>query len=556
MLKVYLVETIRWCRSTSATRWKRRRASAASATPAGSNRARSELPQCRPDVLLSDLGLPDGDGTELIGELSHAPAIDGVWHPHILVFSVFGDEARVIQAIEAGADGYFLKGCTADELIRAVEQAARGESPISPAIARHLLKRFRDDGYSDSGFREPSFGPDTAPAPLTGPMDLEAPVAQRHRGQRPRARGAAPGGPGLRQRGDRRAAAHHATPGRDPRAQRLPQAAAWAARTGRRPGELAATTGPDARVTPRPPDCVFRTLASLLLALLLVFAAAAAQRRASAVELREALLLENGRERPVMLPDSWEASAPQRRGTVRYRLCCPMSRCAGRPRRCSCRARQRLRAGAERPDPAERRRCPARRGRALALAAAAAAAGRRAARERQRARHRAVRRAVARAGPVDGVGGPMDELQPLYARLHDHQVRGAWLVAASATVMGALALLLAWRARRFVYACFGAASLLWAWRMSGMQVDGGPWTPLRDRAAARVLRLVRRADGALRAGRGGARHARGARRAERLGGGGTRAGGRPWWPSRRRWRARCCWSARCWWRSGCWRCCW
>lgn len=136
--------------------------------------ARAELPQCRPDVLLSDLGLPDGDGTELIGELSHAPAIDGVWHPHILVFSVFGDEARVIHAIEAGADGYFLKGCTGGELVRAVEQAARGESPISPAIARHLLKRFRDDGHLDSGFRDSGFGAEL-PDATTGLMDLTAP---------------------------------------------------------------------------------------------------------------------------------------------------------------------------------------------------------------------------------------------------------------------------------------------------------------------------------------------------------------------------------------------
>jgi DNA-binding NarL/FixJ family response regulator len=123
--------------------------------------AREELPRTRPDVLLSDLGLPDGDGTELIGELSHAPAIEGVWHPHILVFSVFGDEARVINAIAAGADGYFLKGCSADELVRAVEQAARGESPISPTIARHLLKRFRDEGIGDDKLAEPDDG--TAP---------------------------------------------------------------------------------------------------------------------------------------------------------------------------------------------------------------------------------------------------------------------------------------------------------------------------------------------------------------------------------------------------------
>ena len=142
--------------------------------------ARDELPRLRPDVLLSDLGLPDGDGTELIAELSAAPAIEGVWHPHILVFSVFGDEIRVLRAIEAGADGYFLKGCTTEELVVAVEQAARGESPISPAIARQLLKRFE-------GRAEPAAAPPAAPEPA-GPegdfdaaLGLEAPlVASRH----------------------------------------------------------------------------------------------------------------------------------------------------------------------------------------------------------------------------------------------------------------------------------------------------------------------------------------------------------------------------------------
>lgn len=113
------------------------------------SKARAELPECRPDVLLSDLGLPDGDGTELIRELNarrHAG-----WHPHILVFSVFGDESRVIHAIEAGADGYFLKGCPDRELVQAVQCASHGESPISPAIARYLLKRF--DGAMPSADR-------------------------------------------------------------------------------------------------------------------------------------------------------------------------------------------------------------------------------------------------------------------------------------------------------------------------------------------------------------------------------------------------------------------
>ena len=61
----------------------------------------------------------------------------------VLVFTVFGDEAPVLRAIESGADGYILKGSSNEELVAALHQARAGESPISPAIARHLLQRLR-----------------------------------------------------------------------------------------------------------------------------------------------------------------------------------------------------------------------------------------------------------------------------------------------------------------------------------------------------------------------------------------------------------------------------
>jgi len=100
--------------------------------------ARAALPEAKPDVLLVDLQLPDGDGTTLIREARNRQLARA-----ILVFSVFGDEAKVIGAIEAGADGYLLKGCSDADLIVALERAERGESPISPAIARHVLNRLR-----------------------------------------------------------------------------------------------------------------------------------------------------------------------------------------------------------------------------------------------------------------------------------------------------------------------------------------------------------------------------------------------------------------------------
>ncbi len=89
----------------------------------------------RIDVALVDLGLPDGDGLALIREVRlRAQA------PEVIVISVFGDEEHVVRAIEAGATGYLLKD--RPPYGAAIMDLLAGGSPISPAIARHLLQRF------------------------------------------------------------------------------------------------------------------------------------------------------------------------------------------------------------------------------------------------------------------------------------------------------------------------------------------------------------------------------------------------------------------------------
>jgi DNA-binding NarL/FixJ family response regulator len=91
-----------------------------------------------PQVLLVDLQLPDGSGIDLIRAARRiAPAAEA------MVISVFGDEAHVVTAIEAGATGYLLKDASGEEIALAIARLLAGESPISSAIARHLLRRFR-----------------------------------------------------------------------------------------------------------------------------------------------------------------------------------------------------------------------------------------------------------------------------------------------------------------------------------------------------------------------------------------------------------------------------
>jgi DNA-binding NarL/FixJ family response regulator len=90
----------------------------------------------RPDVLLTDLGLPGGSGIELIRHVhEHLPDTDA------MVISVFGDEPHVMASLEAGATGYLLKDTPAADLADQIRALRAGGSPISPVIARQLLLR-------------------------------------------------------------------------------------------------------------------------------------------------------------------------------------------------------------------------------------------------------------------------------------------------------------------------------------------------------------------------------------------------------------------------------
>ncbi len=92
----------------------------------------------RADVLLVDLGLPDGTGIDVI-RAAHALWPDCA----IMVCTTFGDEAHVLQSIEAGASGYLLKDSAPSDLLHEIRVLQQGGSPISPLIARQILTRFR-----------------------------------------------------------------------------------------------------------------------------------------------------------------------------------------------------------------------------------------------------------------------------------------------------------------------------------------------------------------------------------------------------------------------------
>ena len=115
-----------------------------------------------PTLWLVDLGLPDGSGLSVI---RHALAL----HPQtqVMVVSMFGDESKVLDCIDAGAMGYILKGQGDEDILLHIEDLLHGGSPMSPIIARQVLSRFRAVREAQRPGRKLMSGPDPTEFNLT-----------------------------------------------------------------------------------------------------------------------------------------------------------------------------------------------------------------------------------------------------------------------------------------------------------------------------------------------------------------------------------------------------
>jgi DNA-binding NarL/FixJ family response regulator len=104
----------------------------------------------RPDVLLLDLEMPEMDGVEALRRLqdSGSPA-------RAIVFTAFDSDERILGAVQAGAQGYLLKGAPRDELFEAIRVVNAGGSLLQPVVTSKLLRRISANA---------------APAPTTEPL--------------------------------------------------------------------------------------------------------------------------------------------------------------------------------------------------------------------------------------------------------------------------------------------------------------------------------------------------------------------------------------------------
>ena len=124
--------------------------------------ALDEVTRLKPDVLLLDLGLPRMSGIDVTRHVkATTPGVE------ILIFTIFDEEEKVLEAVKAGASGYLLKGTPADKIIEAIKEVAAGGTVIQPNLARRLLRHFRVD---EAEIPAPA-GADPAPRPVEAPTD-------------------------------------------------------------------------------------------------------------------------------------------------------------------------------------------------------------------------------------------------------------------------------------------------------------------------------------------------------------------------------------------------
>lgn len=98
----------------------------------------AEAARLAPDVVLMDVKLPDGSGVEACRAIRAAqPATK------ILFLTSYADDEAVLATILAGADGFFLKDVSGDDLVRALRKVAGGQSILDGAVTQRVLARVK-----------------------------------------------------------------------------------------------------------------------------------------------------------------------------------------------------------------------------------------------------------------------------------------------------------------------------------------------------------------------------------------------------------------------------
>ncbi len=104
--------------------------------------AQKGIPQEQPEIVIMDINLQDISGIDCIRKIK-----DDCLHTQFMMYTIFEDDEKVFEALEAGASGYLLKKTPKEKITAALKELHEGGSPMSTHIARKVIKYFQQRNY-------------------------------------------------------------------------------------------------------------------------------------------------------------------------------------------------------------------------------------------------------------------------------------------------------------------------------------------------------------------------------------------------------------------------
>ena len=126
-----------------------------------------------PDVVLMDLHMPVKGGVAATREITQALPLT-----QVLVLTTLDDDETVFEAVRAGAHGYLLKDAEENELLETIRALKRGESRLTPQIARKVMDQFRLLAQTSQSEPPREGGSARAPASTEGLNDKEEKILE------------------------------------------------------------------------------------------------------------------------------------------------------------------------------------------------------------------------------------------------------------------------------------------------------------------------------------------------------------------------------------------
>src|SRR6185369_9104698 len=143
-IKVSIIEDDDWIRENLASQIKRADGFTFTSSYPDGEAALNRIVKDAPDVVLMDINLPKMNGIECVRKVKALiPSIQ------ILMLTVYEDSDKIFDSLLAGASGYLLKRTPQAEIIEAIADVHRGNSPMSGHIARKVVQYFNIRGTAD-----------------------------------------------------------------------------------------------------------------------------------------------------------------------------------------------------------------------------------------------------------------------------------------------------------------------------------------------------------------------------------------------------------------------